>query len=489
MRFKLLAPVETDFSIVSDLPIRDPDAYTRFWDDVQEGMTLIEAELRAAVPAGIVLPSEPELRLAHTSEHRRYAHNRYQSLESDSLERPLHVLELSLSRPSFTDWTSADNDDRRSWLTDHLERITCRVFDHGITLIEVDIPLGDLICKTPPEEIPDMLDELQRAGIALGEYVAVRCANELLRPVFNWIRTPRRDAFIEPPRVNGAATSNGKVLWVTRTLIFEKGDATNRDETINHWLKDSGGNDVQDGQTLAERIAGDDRTYMTRWLNYLFREKSYVPPPADERDPDQLAHAFCDVWEGMLHAQFFYAAMDVVDLRLSRILAEAYSRDTRLTIREMKDELEVNIRKSNLLLLKFHDSSKYFKRTVKDALDDILKYWEFDLVLIQPVQHKIRLCEERLNLLHKKASARAAIYTDLILLLIGVTAIFGTLLGLAEYFRTMTHDVNFATYEFTNPDLVADFASLPAHSILLGAAVLSLVVVGAYYFLRRRQTV
>ncbi|MDX1532500.1 MAG: hypothetical protein R3362_13295, partial [Rhodothermales bacterium] len=89
MKLKLLAPVRTDFSVVTELPIREPDRYARFWDDVaerkDERRLLAGSPLQAAVAA---------LRFPHGSAHRRSPYNRYQSLESDALERPLHVLEV-----------------------------------------------------------------------------------------------------------------------------------------------------------------------------------------------------------------------------------------------------------------------------------------------------------------------------------------------------------------------------------------------------------
>jgi len=190
----------------------------------------------------------------------------------------------------------------------------------------------------------------------------------------------------------------------------------------------------------------------------------------------------------MLWAQFYYAALDVVDLRLTRILAQSFSRDPELNLNELKQRLEREMERANLLLLQFHDSAKYYKRTVKAEIDAILDYWSFQEVLVEPVQRKITVCEERLSLLHQQEAARSAVYTDMILLGIGITSIFSTLLALAEFGRTMANDANLASYDATSTNLVERFASQPTDAILILACIVSLLLVGLYFYYRRRQT-
>ena len=439
MRYKLLAPVRTDFSIVSEAPIREPDRYAAFWNERADR----KRELHALLPDRLALSSGlDEIRFAHASTYRRSPFNRYQSLESDALERPIHVLEIQLDRSTFAADASSDSSSPQAKPERHVEQLIWRVFDHGISLLEVDIHLGNFLHAVPREQVPAVLTELQQTGVRMGERLARRCADTLLQPLFDWLQAaPDSAAYIEPDAATRGHDANGTVLWVTRTLIFEKGDDPNREAIVRHWLKDAApaeeekddAKPAEDKETLIDRIVRNEEEHLTRWLNYLFREGSYSTDSTDDVDqeePSNLARPFCDAWEAMLYAQFYYGALDIVDLHLTRILAQSLARDSSLQVDQLKALLEQNIRKANLLLLQFHDSAKYYKRTVKSELDDILDYWDFESVLIKPVQEKITLCRERLTLLHQKEAARSAIYTDVILLGVAIHASGGVASGL-----------------------------------------------------------
>jgi len=505
VRYKLLAPVRTDFSIVSEAPIRDPDQYAAFWDGVANDKN----ELRAGLPVELALSKTlTEIRFPHASAYRRSPFNRYQSLESDALERPLHVLEVELDRSAFVADAASEASLPAAASGRRVDRILWRVFDHGISLLEIDIRLGDALHAVPVGQVPAMLNDLQQAGVVLGERIARRCTEALLQPLFAWLHAaPGSADYIESDTATQAHRATGAVLWVTRTLVFEQGDDRHRAAVIRHWLKDAGPSeegtddappDGENKEKLIDRIVRDDTQHLTRWLNYLFREGAYAADGLDADDrgsgtPDRrtrpdLATPFCDAWEAMLHAQFFYGALDIVDLHLTRILAQSLARDSVLRVDQLKALLEQNIRKANLLLLQFHDSAKYYKRTVKSELDDILEYWDFEAVLIGPVQEKITLCQERLTLLHQKEAARSAIYTDIILLGIGITSIFGTSLALAEYGRTMATDADLGSYDVTSANFIDWFAALPTDVILVGSSILSLLLVVLYAYYRKQQT-
>ena len=186
MRYKLLAPVRTDFSIVSEAPIRDPDGYAAFWDAVAEN----KRALRARLADGSALSqSLREIRFPHASAYRRRPSNRYQSLESDALERPVHALEVDLGRSAVADRIPSDGASRIAELGRRVDRVVWRVFDHGISLLEVEICLGDVLHTTTPDRVPAALNDVQRAGVMLGERIAREDTTALLQPLFDWLHT------------------------------------------------------------------------------------------------------------------------------------------------------------------------------------------------------------------------------------------------------------------------------------------------------------
>lgn len=497
MRLKLLAPVRTEFSIVSEAPILESGRYAAFWDTVAEHSPALRARLSAALR-----PSEHDgviqLRFPHRPAYCLDPFNRYQSLEGDSLERPLHVLEVHLDHPAAGAHLPPDVSALLKRSNLYVEQITWRVFDYGISLLEVDIHLGEVLDAVTSEQIPAVLNDLQQTGVRVGERLAAHGAERLLRPLFDELYDIAGSTdFIESDPAPHGPDANGKVLWVTRTLIFDA-ESDAHPPVIRHWLKDvgltGGERDAletpadEHRESLIDRLIHDDTQHLMRWLNYLFRERAY---PAEATYPgtrSRLVKPFCDAWEAMLHAQFYYGALDLVDLRLTRILAQSLTPDSSLQVDQLKAVLEQNIRKANLLLVQFHDSSKYYKRTVKSELDDILAHWDFERVLIEPVKDKIKLCEERLTLLHRKEAARSAIYTDVILLGIGITSIFGTSLALAEYGRTMANDADLGSYDVNSANFIEGFAALPTDVILVGAFVLSLLLGVLYAHYRKRQT-
>lgn len=481
MKLRLLTPFQTSFEIVSEIPIRDPQGYEEFWQRVTEQ----KHTLRSILPKSLSLSAElNEIYFPH--KRRLNPGNRYRSLDSDSLERTIHVLEVDLAAERV-DLSLSHNNELVMKLAENLEHLLCRVYDHGVSLLELEIDLEDWISARTASEVTVFLDNLQEAGIILGEELAQWCNNELLQPLFDWIAAAdqRSETFIETDSKNNKEGElvNGTVLWVTRTLIFEEeGDEANRDTTINHWLKDSGANEKQ-----LDKIRNNGDAHFTRWLNYLFREYSYKTLARERDAKSDCLKPFTDEWEAMLYAQYFYAALDLVDLHLTNILAYTLSDEPDVKIEQQKKLLAQNIRKTNLLLIQLHDSSKYYKRTVKAKLDEILEYWDFDEVLVDPVQRKINLCQERLTELHQRDAAQSAFYTDMILLGIGVTSVFATFLALAEYGRTMANDVDLASYDVNSFNLVDWFATQPTDVILVVSGFISLLLVILYFYYRKIQ--
>jgi hypothetical protein len=138
--------------------------------------------------------------------------------------------------------------------------------------------------------------------------------------------------------------------------------------------------------------------------------------------------------------------------------------------------------------MELHDLSRYLKRSIRAGLDAILAGWDFQRLIEEPVLYKVQVCEQRLADLAAKRAARSTLFTDLILLSIGVTSILGTALGVTEFGRMMAADPGLAGYDVTSGDATTWFASQPSDAILLGSGVVSLLLVALYFFFRRSQS-
>lgn len=485
MILKLLAPIRTEFAIISERPLQQADDYAAFWSHVDNLSGKFTQQI------GDDVAKLHQVYFAHRQISDQGS--KYQTLTSDSMSRSLHILEVHL-RLSPKHIPTPDNmDGQTRWmhqhLVDNLKHIVIRVYDHHIALLEADISLDAHMQGLSSAEISEKTADLEKAAIALGENISRLCYKNVMAPLFEWLKQIRRaneyiDMFDSP-------IATERVMWVTRTIIFEEQDTVLRREMIHHWLENSGGAEVEpeSGKTYTELVQEDKRGYLLHWLNYLIREGLYNADRLNIHQPTIPARPFCDEWQAMIYAQYYYATLDFVDSHLTTILAKAWAPVGDLKIDSLKSLLEYNLRNANLLLLQRQDNAKYYKRSVKNVLDTILAYWGFQDVLVLPVQQKITLCESRLQLLMQQEAAKSAIFTDMILLSIGITGIFSTFLGLAEFGRTMATDVELASYDLNSANLIEWLAAQPTDVILVLSLILSMVLAILYLFFRQRQTV
>jgi hypothetical protein len=526
MRLKLLAPFTTrGFGVRSEMPVHDPVGYTEFWD-------LVEASF-GEQRAGLRWSRQAELRFAHAGRYAGCTTNRYRTLESDSLIRPLHVLEIvvgldaetasrllgeasdaALQRDGLAGPPGPFHERMRRFAGELNEMLRAappaalvRVYDHGVSLVEVDLPVGRLLFD-PAVGHEDALDHLQHTGIEFADRLVAHCREVVLAPFFRWLTTgasgarrylcevaaaPEDDA---PADRTGCGRDAG-VLWVTRTLVFDEHHAPadpapefpeRRAGLIRHWLKDvqrPKGVDVV-GQAVAQSTA-----HTTHWLNYLFREESYEGgyPVHGWEDGGGLARAFCRPWEAVINSQYYYAAFDLLQTRIQRALARSHAEQAAGQIREFKTELDEIVKESNLMVLDYQENFKYYQRTVHREMTAILERWGFESVLLEQIDRGVRACNERVTELHKRASARSSVYTDLILLSIGVTSVFSILLGLLEYGRQLVRDASLVTYEQDSFNFVGWIAAHSTDGILLVAFILSAGLVALYFHFKRQQLI
>ena len=131
------------------------------------------------------------------------------------------------------------------------------------------------------------------------------------------------------------------------------------------------------------------------------------------------------------------------------------------------------------------DLAKYLKRAVRREMDAILAFWGYEKLLEEPVRFKIETCDRRLAELAARRTARSAMFTDLILLGIGVTSILGTALALTEFGRSIASDPASTVYDLGRSSIVEWVAAQPADAILLASGMTSVLMVVLYLFFRR----
>ena len=108
----------------------------------------------------------------------------------------------------------------------------------------------------------------------------------------------------------------------------------------------------------------------------------------------------------------------------------------RLSCRDIEVRVAHVPRVHRAALIEQHESEKYLTRNVLSEMKEMLEAWDFDGVLVQPVQESIKSCQARLSDFAERRAARSRLLTDLLLLGIGLTSIVGTALALASFGRS-----------------------------------------------------
>jgi hypothetical protein len=187
----------------------------------------------------------------------------------------------------------------------------------------------------------------------------------------------------------------------------------------------------------------------------------------------------------MRYAQFFYAALDVVDTRLTGILADTAAAGARWQLERLRGQLLALSQRAELVIMDRQNLSKYLKRSVRAEMEAILGYWEYESLVETPVRFKIGICDRRLAELAARRTARSSLFTDLILLGIGITSVLATALALTEFGRTMASEPGLGRYDVGRNAVTGWFASQPADAVLITSGVVSAALVVLYLIFRR----
>jgi len=185
------------------------------------------------------------------------------------------------------------------------------------------------------------------------------------------------------------------------------------------------------------------------WLNYVFREASYPGAYPTRgwrlgREPGgvELAQPFFEGWDGMLIAQYYYAAFEELQVRISGVLARVLidgDSDRRTAIPELnldesRKQLNAVIRLAHLLDIEYEENRKYLARRVLAKVDRIFANWRFQTDVRTPLNRRLEAAKERITRLQERRRERAQVRTDMIFVFIGVAAFLTILMDAEQYY-------------------------------------------------------
>ncbi len=523
MKLKLLAPFAVEgFVLQASRIMHAPDAYEQCWDDIADAVgDRCERVLSQRKDCRI-----EAVQFTHGARFSNRVGSRYREIDTHTLPRPMHMIELltSWSEEQFRSHLAAARQAcPQSCVTAQLERIEqllidaiqqqppralVRVYDHGVALFDMDLPVAAEQLNTgqgDTVDVKDALDALQQLGIALAEILIEQVNEQLLEPLLRWLRQQRELAgqYLRDFQTAAGARAERHLqqsctMWVTRWLIMHRDDTVLdgprgkafRKAVVEHWLKDVA------GQGRAVRECTDNpAAYSMQWLNYYFGEEacseSYPAHPASLLTPANgtQARGSDAPYEAMLIAQYYYAAFDRLQSKISRILTISVAGEGREHVSTVKADLDRAVRDATMLKVEFEENDKYYSRTVRNAVNSILKNWGLTRRLRPQIDQRIEECIQRLNELHSRAVERSSVYTDLILIAIGITGVFEVLLFLSMYGRTMSADADLAVYDRTSVFNIANWIGASSTDVILFAgSVFSIGLVLLYVFFRMSRS-
>lgn len=448
-----LVPSSIDFQETLGAAERDPRAYEKFWQSVEQRL----------FDDGVF--GSKTMTVARA----RRDGKGWGSIQDDDLDRAVEVLSLRLDPKLFP---MAPPDPLR--LSGADDAITCRLYNHGMFSVEMEC----WVVADTDRPLAPRLDEIDASFTAwLPKFIRF-LHDRFLAPMVTSIRTvdPRAE-FVNPAAraLPGREEDVGRPLWITRSLCIQEDDPALA-ELVGEWLRSVEAVDPGVIDRLIE--PGNGVRHFARWFHHVF-----LMTPQELEQP--LLSSFPDVLLALRYAQYFYAATEQQEIRLKGILALSLAKDPPWPMTELRRELEQGSRRVTFIGMERSEIRKFLRRARLREFDELLDSWKFEEIVIEPAKEKVAAADTRLSELAETRSSRASLFTDLILLAIGITSVLSTTLALTEFGRTMNSDPGMASYDGGGSRLLAWFAAQSADVLLFASMAACLIVTVLYLYFRR----
>lgn len=430
--FKLISPLRVDCLLQPGVEFREPHETHKFWGAVAKK---VGAELMRQSPDREGL--------------------QYESAHSINLDNDISILEGDLDVP--VDYLH-DEDPRYE-----VEGVRWYLCDFGILLV-----VTRLNVQINGRTAADIEQEVQRN--------ATRVNNELISEMYTKLRQAIQT---EEGHDNFVIFDSGPEIehaWASRALMFDSSTAELAPEQKRFaidWMSSN-----QDSEQLIDDLLNRELLHYADWMNYIYVEET-----------PETALRLQEMWKALLRAQFYYAAMGRIDSKLMGILAWAMSKSPDISTAKLREQLRREMDFAEALFLKKSEVGKFVNPASRIETERILSVWDFDEVLANPVRMKLEICQTRLDNLESDRARSASFFTDLILMVIGVTSILGTALAVVSLGRSASADPDQTVYDFGAGDLTTWISTQPIDVILLISTIISVLMVAVFVVARKKSEV
>lgn len=429
--FRWMAPIRVGFTSPPGIMDRDGTRYGEFWDRVAREVGRTPWTFHRASDTG--------------SEHRVG----WSKADADSLRRPLEVVSSGMA--------PADAPSVRDLVVTELR---WTLFDHGVLLAEGRVTVADGIDPALIDDPDHWEIAVQEAGRTLARYCAESDIGELMRVLD---RIPGHAEFVELEEVDV-----GGPLWVTRSLALNTGSLRSQD-FARAWV---GGIDDYHRSAIEDLIAGSI-PLVARWMNHVYR-------PDRPREVERS-------WRSLVYAQFFWAAMHWIDDSLREILAWSMAERKKVSVSSLRTALRAVMNQAQELLMLRADVRQRLSRATHDEMQRFLGAWEYVELLEDPVHDKLEICKVSLESLAEDRAARSSMFTDIILMSIGVTSVLATAIALVQFGRDAGQDSSQSVFDLGNGSITSWVSSQSMDAILIVSLILSMVLLIVFIWKRRQS--
>ncbi len=336
--------------------------------------------------------------------------------------------------------------------------------DFGIILIEFSL-IKEL--STISKEIAQNTEfQVQEAGRRVVSTVLSKAYSELRAVVKD---SPQADKFVS--FLGDRELEHG---WFSRAFVLDIEDSSaidNQGEFGVLWL---GGGEA--AKRTIDELKSQQIYNFAEWMNYVYLRDSQTL-----NNPGFVEQ----MWVSLCRAQYFYAAMTRIDTNLMEILAWTMADPKEVSVSKLKEQLKYSMNQAEALFLKKAEVGKYANPASRVEMERILGAWDTEKVLIEPIKMKLDVCQSRLTGIDNEKAESSAFFTDVILMVIGVTSILGTALSIVGLGRGTSEDPNQAMYDFGAGSLTGWISAQPIDVIVLISAIISLLMIIAFISARR----
>lgn len=492
MILHILAHFKTHLKLYDEEIVCHPDQYAMFWDLAKKEIKTKDYGFKS-------------ISLHHGSSQKGKALNRCRDIDQNLLEKPIEIISFEadpndeMVKQLFLDVKDGLLSDIPSAKELELisESIVVRLFNNSIAILDLDIKINDFI--DDENKVAEDLDLLQEFGITLGEKLSQNLYKDRIEPFLrDLLSFPNATQFIIPDLFKfESAKSNRifvlesnpnnyliRVYWVNRALLFESSNERYSNKIIRHWLKNS------DDNKMIEEVIANDNKCAYRWVNYLFREASYARSYNSDNTINYSV-PFNEIWEALIISHYYYNAFEALNDSLHLTLATTfltYRRKHKENSHKLKiihRKLEREIIDAHELLIEYENNFAYYKRDIGNHIKDIMYGWNSENSIMNQVRTKLELCEQRMNVLHMKATEKSNLYTDLLLLSIAVISIIAFMFQVIEYGRNISHNADLAVYESNSINFVKLLSERPTDFAITISLGLMVVIFLFYYIFRK----